>query len=173
MPVPEVNRLVNAFISGAKETNPKVQVYVSFINSWFDPAAAKEAAIAQIGKGADVLYAERFGVIEATKEKGLWVFGNMSDQNSLAPETVVTGPVWNMGPTVDYLVKQVESGSYTAQDLKDFSMWAKGGASLADFHGLDAKLPADLLKKVQDKEKLIKDGLFRVDIDERQPAAVN
>jgi hypothetical protein len=78
-----------------------------------------------------------------------------------------------MGPTVDYLVKQVESGSYTAQDLKDFSMWAKGGASLADFHGLDAKLPADLLKKVQDKEKLIKDGLFRVDIDERQPAAVN
>jgi basic membrane protein A and related proteins len=173
MPVPEVNRLVNAFIKGAKETNPKAQIYVSFINSWFDPAAAKEAAIAQIGKGADVLYAERFGVIEAAKEKKLWAFGNMSDQNSLAPEFVVTGPVWNMGPTVDYLVKQVTNGAYTAQDLKDFSMWAKGGATLAPFHDVESKLPAELLKTVQDKEKQIKDGLFRVDIDERQPAAVN
>ena len=65
MPVPEVNRLVNAFIAGAKEVNPEVEVKVSFINSWFDPAAAKEAALAQIDAGADVLYAERFGVIEA------------------------------------------------------------------------------------------------------------
>ena len=36
-----------------------------FINSWFDPATAKEAALAQIDAGADVLYAERVGVIEA------------------------------------------------------------------------------------------------------------
>jgi basic membrane lipoprotein Med (substrate-binding protein (PBP1-ABC) superfamily) len=112
-------------------------------------------------------------VIEAAKEKGLWAFGNMSDQNSLAPEFVVTSPVWNMGPTVDYLIKQVESGSYTAQDLKDFSMWAKGGATLAPFNGTDSKLPAELLKLVQGREKQIKDGLYRVDIDERQPEAVN
>jgi basic membrane protein A and related proteins len=46
-------------------------VLVTFINSWFDPAAAKEAALAQIDSGADVLYAERFGVIEAASEKGL------------------------------------------------------------------------------------------------------
>ena len=44
MPVPEVNRLVNAFIAGAKAQNPDAVVMVSFINSWFDPAAAKEAA---------------------------------------------------------------------------------------------------------------------------------
>ena len=71
MPVPEVNRLVNAFIAGAKEINPDAKVLVSFINSWFDPAAAKEAALAQVDAGADVLYAERFGVIEAAKEKGI------------------------------------------------------------------------------------------------------
>jgi basic membrane lipoprotein Med (substrate-binding protein (PBP1-ABC) superfamily) len=94
-PVPEVNRLVNAFIAGAKEVNPVVEVLVNFINSWFDPAAAKEAALAQIDAGADVLYAERFGVIEAAEEKGLFAFGNMSDQNEL-PEFVVSSPVWNM-----------------------------------------------------------------------------
>jgi basic membrane lipoprotein Med (substrate-binding protein (PBP1-ABC) superfamily) len=172
-PVPEVNRLVNAFIAGAKEVNPNAKVMVTFINSWFDPAAAKEAALAQIDAGADVLYAERFGVIEAAAENGLWVFGNMSDQNSLAPDLVVSSPVWNMTPTVDYVINQVMTGAYTAQDLKDFSMVAKGGASLAPFHGTEAKLPAELVQKVREREQQIKDGLFRVDIAEAQPAAVN
>jgi basic membrane protein A len=171
-PVPEVNRLVNAFIRGAKETNPKAVVMVTFINNWFDPAAAKESALAQIDNGADVLYAERFGVIEAAKEKNLFAFGNMSDQNTLAPDLVVTGPVWNMEPTVAYVLNQVKAGSYTAQDLKDFSMVSKGGASLAGLHSLESKLPADLVAKVKDKEAQIKNGLFRVDIDENQPPAV-
>jgi basic membrane lipoprotein Med (substrate-binding protein (PBP1-ABC) superfamily) len=172
-PVPEVNRLINAFIAGAKEVNPEARILVTFINSWFDPAAAKEAALAQIDAGADVLYAERFGVIEAAKEKGLWAFGNMSDQNELAPELVVSSPVWNMSPTVEYIIKQVQSGAYTAQDLKDFSMVAKGGASLAPFHATEAKLPADLVQKVREREQQIKEGLFRVDINEQQPQAVN
>jgi basic membrane protein A len=172
-PVPEVNRLVNAFIAGAKEVNPDAKVLVTFINSWFDPAAAKEAALAQIDSGADVLYAERFGVIEAASENGLWAFGNMSDQNSLAPDLVVSSPVWNMTPTVDFIINQVKSGAYTALDLKDFSMVAKGGASLAPFHATESKLPADLVKQVKDKEQQIKDGLFRVDIDEAQPQPVN
>jgi basic membrane lipoprotein Med (substrate-binding protein (PBP1-ABC) superfamily) len=173
MPVPEVNRLVNAFIVGAKEVNPNAKVLVSFINSFFDPAAAKEAALAQIDNKADVLYAERFGVIEAAQSKGLFVFGNMSDQNSLAPALVVTGPVWDMQPTVGYVINQVKNHTFTAQDLKDFSMVAKGGASLAPYHGVDSKLPAELLKLVTDKENAIKNGSFRVDIDEKQPAAVN
>ena len=71
---------------------------VTFINSWFDPAAAKEAALAQIDGGADVLFAERFGVIEAAVENGLYSFGNMSDQYELGPTSVVSGPVWNMTP---------------------------------------------------------------------------
>lgn len=172
-PVPEVNRLVNAFIAGAKEVNPDVEVLVTFINSWFDPAAAKEAALAQIDAGADVLYAERFGVIEAAEEKGLFAFGNMSDQNELAPEFVVSSPVWNMNPTVEYIINQVQSGAYTAQDLKDFSMVAKGGATLAPFHDTESKLPADLVAKVREREQQIKDGLFRVDINEKQPEPIN
>lgn len=171
MPVPEVNRIVNAFKAGMKEINPNAKLKITFINSWFDPAAAKEAALAQIGSGADVLFAERFGVVEAAASKNLFVFGNMSDQNSLAPNFVVSGPVWDMTPTVDYVLKEIASGTFTAQDLKDFSMVAKGGASLAPFHGLESKIPADLLKKVQDREQQIKSGLFRVDIAEAAPTS--
>lgn len=169
MPVPEVNRIVNAFVEGAKEANPDVTVQVSFINSWFDPAAAKEAALAQIDAGADVLFAERFGVIEAAKEKGLYAFGNMSDQNSLAADTVVTGPVWDMKPTVQYIISQVAGSTYTAQDLKDFSMMAKGGASLAPLHSFEETLDADLVASLRQREEEIKTGLFRVPINEEAP----
>jgi basic membrane protein A and related proteins len=170
MPIPEVNRLVNAFRQGALEVNPKVTVRVTYINSFFDPATAKDAALAQIDAGADVLYAERFGVIEAAAERKVLVFGNMSDQNSLAPDYVVTGPVWNMQPTVEYLLKQVAAGSYTAQDLKDFSSMTKGGSSLAPLHGFEKKLPKDLLDKVVKREDEIKKGKFRVEINERAPS---
>jgi basic membrane lipoprotein Med (substrate-binding protein (PBP1-ABC) superfamily) len=173
MPIPEVDRLINAFIGGAKKVNPKASVMVSYINNFFDPTTAKEDALAQISAGVDVLYGERDGVIEAAAQHKLWVFGNMVDQNSLAPDYVVSGPVWNMTPTVEYLIKEVESGNYTAQDLKDFSMFGKGGASLAPFHGLDSKIPADLLKQVTDEEAAIKSGADRIDINEGQPKAVN
>jgi basic membrane protein A len=172
LPVPEVNRIVNAFIAGAESVNPDVDVKTSFINSWFDPAAAKEAALAQIDAGADVLFAERFGVIEAAAENSLYVFGNMSDQKDLAPEFVVSGPVWHMEPTVDYIINQVAGGTYTAQDLKDFSMVAKGGATLAPINtSVTGGIPQELIDQVMAKEAEIKSGLFRVDIDEAQPPA--
>jgi basic membrane protein A and related proteins len=169
-PVPEVNRIVNAFIAGAQEVNDQVEVKVTFLNSWFDPAAAKEAALAQVDAGADVLFAERFGVIEAAQENGLASIGNMSDQESLAPESVVTSVTWNMEPTVKYVIDQVLAGSYTAQDLKDFSMVAKGGAALAEINTEAAGgVPEDLVAMVEEREAEIMSGTFRVDINEAIP----
>ncbi|MCA1572538.1 MAG: BMP family protein [Chloroflexi bacterium] len=169
-PVPEVNRITNAFIAGAQETNPEVEVKVTFLNSWFDPAAAKEAALAEVGAGADVLFAERFGVIEAAQENDLVAIGNMSDQEELAPEHVATSVTWNMVPTVAYVIDQVIAGSYTAQDLKDFSMVAKGGAALAPINAdVVGGIPDDLAALIAEREAEIKDGTFRVDINEATP----
>ena len=169
-PVPEVNRITNAFIAGAQAENPDVEVKVTFLNSWFDPAAAKEAALAQADAGADVFYAERFGVIEAATERNGLAFGNMSDQEDLAPQNVVSSVVWNMTPTVEYVLDQVEAGSYTAQDLKDFSMFAKGGASLAEINAaVTGGVPQDLVDRVTTKENDVRSGLFRVDINEATP----
>jgi basic membrane lipoprotein Med (substrate-binding protein (PBP1-ABC) superfamily) len=169
-PVPEVNRIVNAFIQGVREVNEDAEVLVTFINSWFDPAAAQEAALAQVDAGADLLFAERFGVIDVAAENDLLAFGNMSDQNELAPETVITGPVWNMGPTVDFVIEQVAAGSYTGLDLKDFSMMAYGGASLAPLYEFEEMLDPELIEMVRTREQEIVDGLFRVNIDEDVPS---
>lgn len=169
MPIPEVSRIVNAYIQGVLEVNPDAEVLVSYINSWFDPPTAKEAALAQIDAGADVLFAERFGVIEAAEENDLFAFGVMSDQNELAPEHVLTSVVWNMTPTIEYLITQVGAGLSVSQDLKDYSMMAKGGSSLADYHGNDAKIPAEILELVETRYQEILDGMFRVTIDEADP----
>ena len=88
-PIPEVNRLMNAFMAGAREINPKAEFMVTFINSWFDPPKAKEAAFAMIDKGADVMYAERFGVSDAAKERKVLAIGNVIDTQAQYPDTVV------------------------------------------------------------------------------------
>lgn len=171
MAIPEVNRLVNAFFAGAKEVNPDVKKKVAFIGSFFDPPKAKEAAIAEIEAKADVIYAERFGVIEACAEKGVLAISNMSDQSSIAPDTVITGPVWNMFPTIEQAVKLVKAGVFTAQDYGDFSRMGKGGSDLAPYHAFDAKLPAEVKDLVAKKRQDILDGNFRVDVDEGTPSS--
>ena len=170
-PVPEVNRLANAFISGAHSVNKKAVVKVTFINSWFDPATAKESALAQIAAKVDAIYAERAGVIEAAKQKNIIAFGNMSDQKSIAPRNVVSSAVWNMNPTVQFVLNQVRGGTYTALDLKDFSMMGKGGATIAPINRNVVKggVPAKLVAKVKGLQTNIKSGNLRVDIDEAQP----
>jgi basic membrane protein A len=115
-PIPEVNRLMNAFMAGAKETNPKVEFSVSFINSWFDPPKAKEAAFAMIDKGADVMYAERFGVSDAAKEKGKLAIGNVINTQDKYPDTVVASALWHMEPSIDRAIKLVKEGKFTAED---------------------------------------------------------
>ncbi|MBI2720019.1 MAG: BMP family protein [Rhizobiales bacterium] len=171
MGIPEVNRLVNAFFAGAREANPKVKKKVAFIGSFFDPPKAKEAAIAQIDAGVDVIYAERFGVIEAAKEKGKLAISNMSDQSSLAPDTVITGPVWDMYPTVHQAIKLVKAGVFTAMDYGDFSRMVKGGSYLAPYHKFETILPAEVKDMVEKKKAEILDGNFRVDVDENTPVS--
>jgi len=169
IPINEVNRLTNAFKAGALSVNPDVRMKIAYIGGWFDPPKAKEAAQAQIEAGADLIFAERFGVFEAARENNVLAFGNMSDQNELAPDVVITGPVWDMYPTIEYLVKSVRADAFVAQDLKDFSMMAKGGASLAPFHGFASTLPAAVVGKVQELEDQIMAGTFRVPIIEEAP----
>ncbi|MEE8247643.1 MAG: BMP family protein [Alphaproteobacteria bacterium] len=171
MAIPEVNRLSNAFCAGAKGVNEAVKCKFSFIGSFFDPPKAKEAALAQIEAGADVLYAERFWVIEAAKERGVLAIGNMSDQSELAPPTVLTSVVWDMWPTVKQVISLVRAGVYSSQDFGQFSFMGKGGSYLAPYHHWEGKLPAEVTKAVAERRQEILEGNFRVDVDEGKPSS--
>jgi len=192
VPVPEVNRLVNAFKAGAKEVNPDVKVKITFIGEWFNPPVAKERALAQIEAGADVMYAERYGVHEAaleklaaTPSKVIPVFGSLLDQYELAPGLVITGPVWDLKPTVKYLIDTytMREGKPFSMDLAEWSMVSKGGAKLAGWPGLhdwETRLDPDIVAKmraegiismIETRWAQILDGTFRVDIDESVPVS--
>ena len=168
-PIPEVNRLMNAFMAGAKETNPKVEFSVSFINSWFDPPKAKEAAFAMIDKGADVMYAERFGVSDAAKEKGKLAIGNVINTQDKYPDTVISSALWNMEPTIDRALKLVKDGKFAAEEYGQYSMMKHKGSELAPLGTFEKKIPADVIAKVMAKEKAILAGQYTVKVDDSQP----
>jgi basic membrane protein A and related proteins len=168
-PIPEVNRLMNAFMAGAKEVNPNVEFMVTFINSWFDPPKAKEAAFAMVDRGADVLYAERFGVSDAAKERGILAIGNVINTQDQYPETVAASALWNMEPTIDQALKAVKAGQFNAEDYGQYSMMKFGGSEMAPYGTFEDKIPAELKAKVADRQKAILAETFTVEVDDNQP----
>jgi len=170
-PIPEVNRLMHAFMAGAAEMNPDIKFQVSFIGSWFDPPKAKETAFAMIENGADILYAERFGVSDAAKEKGILAIGNVVDTQADYPETVVSTAVWHFEPTLDKAIAEVKAGTFTAADYGLYSFMKEGGTTLAPYGTFDGKIPAEAVEMVAKKEAEIKSGAFTVVINDEEPTA--
>ncbi|SMH38003.1 BMP family protein [Mesorhizobium australicum] len=168
-PIPEVNRLMHAFMAGVKETAPEAKFQVAFIGSWFDPPKAKETAFAQIDAGADVMYAERFGVSDAAKEKGVLAIGNVIDTQKDYPDTVVASALWHFEPTLDKAIAEVKAGTFKAADYGMYSFMKEGGCSIAPLGTFEGKVAAEVMAKVAEKEKAIKDGSFTVAINDEEP----
>ncbi|ANT59523.1 ABC transporter substrate-binding protein [Salipiger sp. CCB-MM3] len=170
-PIPEVNRLMHAFMAGVKEVKPEATFQVSFIGSWFDPPKAKETAFAMIESGADMLYAERFGVSDAAQEKGVLAIGNVIDTQADYPETVVASALWDFGPTLAAALAKVGDGSFSAENYGIYSFMKEGGCSLAPLGTFEGNVPQEALDLVAEKEAAIKDGSFTVEINDEEPTS--
>ena len=123
-PIGEVNRLFHAFMNGARSVDPDFEFKVTFIGSWYDPPKAKEAAIAQIEAGVDIMYAERAGVVDACREKGILAFGNVNDMNKEenGTDVVVTSALWHMESAIDHAIERVKAGTFGAEEYHDLSL---------------------------------------------------
>jgi len=166
--IPEVNRLMNAFMEGARAVNPDVRFLVNFIDSWYDPPKAKESAFAMMDAGADIMYAERFGVADAAVERGVKAVGNVIDTSGDYPETILTSALWHMEPTIDKAIAEVAAGSFEAADFGQYSFMAYGGGSMVIDENL---VPADVVAKVKETETAIMDGMFRVNVNDAPPVS--
>ena len=170
-PIGEVNRLFHAFMAGAKAVNPAVEFKVSFIGSWYDPPKAKEFAFAQMEAGVDVLYAERAGVVDAAREKGIIAFGNVNDMNKEenGKDVVVVSALWNMDAAMNHAIDMVKAGKFTAENYKEYTMMAKGGAYLSPYYEFADKIPADVKAEVEKTAAAIKAGTMTVEINDTEP----
>ena len=152
-PIPEVIRLTNAFMLGARSVNPDATMKVVFTNSWFDPPKEKSAAESLLDAGADVLTQDvdspATGQVAGAAGAD-WV-GYNSDASQFAPQAWLTAPVWDWsGYYIDRVQAVIDgswkSGSYYG-DLSD------GIVDLAPYgEGVDSKtkdLIAAMRKRIE------------------------
>jgi basic membrane lipoprotein Med (substrate-binding protein (PBP1-ABC) superfamily) len=105
-----------AFEAGARSVNPGVRVLTAYIGNWDDASAGKEQALAQIGRGADVIFqnadAAGLGVFQAARERDVLVFGSNSDQNAVAPEVTVGSVVIDLPHAFVTVAREVKDGTF-------------------------------------------------------------
>jgi basic membrane protein A len=169
-PIPEVNRLMHAFLDGACAVNPDIEYLVTFIGSWYDPPKAKEAAFAMIDAGADLMYAERYGVSDAASERGVLAIGNVIDTQSEYPGTVVASALWHFEPTAERAIQAVASGTFEAADFGQYSFMSYGGGSVVYDESI---VPAEVAEQMKAVEQDILAGMFRVNVNDSAPKSGN
>ena len=149
--------------AGVKDANENAEVLVQYANSFSDAAIGKSIANSMFSNGVDVAFqcagAVGNGVIEAAKESNKMAIGVDKDQNSLAPDNVITSAMKNVNVAVADLVRALVDGSYVAGEVK-LNTLTTGGVGIAPT--TEKNVPADVLGFVEGKSKEIVDGKIKV-----------
>jgi basic membrane protein A len=158
-PIPEVIRGINAFTLGAQSVNPDVQVRVVWTNTWFDPVKEREAAVALLDAGADVIaqHQDTTEPQKAAEERGLLSIGYDSDMRGFVGDSVLVSPVWNWGSYYVDTVKAILDGTW-----KTHQYWGgleDGMVKLSDF---SPKVPQEVRDLVAAKHQAILEGSWDV-----------
>ena len=128
MDIPLIHRFFRGYEQGAKSVNPKVEVIANYVGvtdaAWNNPGRGKELALAQIGKGADVIFTAAgnsgLGAFDAVEQAGRdaqgranrFVIGVDSNQNGVKPGFVLTSMVKRVDNAVYDAVRQVVEGRF-------------------------------------------------------------
>ncbi|AHG88705.1 basic membrane lipoprotein [Gemmatirosa kalamazoonensis] len=163
--LPPVKASFAAFTAAAKTVNPKVAVLSSFIGNWDDVSAGKEQALAQIGRGADVIFqnadAAGLGVFQAAKERaggGVYVVGSNSNQNAVAPDVTLGSVVIDLPHALLLVAREVKDGSFRPRVItlgmrEDVVTWVPNPT-------LASRVPAAVQARVDSVRRLMMSGAF-------------
>jgi basic membrane lipoprotein Med (substrate-binding protein (PBP1-ABC) superfamily) len=167
--IPPVQGTFRAFEAGAHARDPDVEVLESFIGNWDDVAAAKEATVAQLGRGADVIIhnvdAASFGVFQAVREVvaaggTAWALGMNRDQNDVAPEIILGSALIRIPQAFLETARAWRSGSVGGRPL-----YAGSDYDVVDFvfnPRLVDRVPDDLRAAIDAARALIRSGELQV-----------
>ena len=156
---PDVLRDFNAWVVGAREISPDVEVQMIWVNTWFDPAQETQAAQTLLDNGADVLFYGTSGgaVGQAADAAGaLWVAGNALARG-FAPESFLTGPSYVWGVYYVEAAQAVRDGTW--DNIPYWGSMADGFIDLADF---GSAVPSDVAEMVNARRAEIEAGNFDV-----------
>lgn len=132
-----ITKVAEAYKLGAQAANPDVKVLIAYTGSFTDIALAKEAAQAMIDSGADVIAhganTGGNGVIAACQENGIYAMGAASDQNYMAPDTVVCSDIYSYGDVLIYIVGQYVKDGVIPMGTESYG-FAQGIVKLSPFY---------------------------------------
>jgi len=144
-PVPEVVQGINAFALGMRSVNPRASVRVVWLNSWFDPTRERDAALALVNQGADVLanHTASPAVALAAEEKGVKLIANQSDMRAFAPHAQLAAVMPSWGGYYTQVARDV-----IASRWKPEPVWGGLQSGMVALGALDAALPAQQTSSV-------------------------
>ena len=154
-PIPEVIRGINAFTLGARAVNPKAEVKVVWVSSWYDPGKESEAANTMINMGVDVVtqHTDSGGPISAAERKGVYAIGYHSDMSVYSKKSHLTATEHNWGPHYVAKAKAVLNGTWKSEDV-----WGGLSDNALDLASYNKNTPKAVRAVVDHAKSLIAEG---------------
>jgi basic membrane lipoprotein Med (substrate-binding protein (PBP1-ABC) superfamily) len=151
------------WLNGARAVRADIDSRLTYLNNFEDAAAGREAALAMIRLGADMLHhnadAAALGLFQAVKESpGVFAFGSNADQSPLAPERVLGSAVIDLPRAFLLVAEAVAAGTFTPR-VQSFGL-ESGVIQYQPNPGLIDRLPSGLAERVTAAEDSIRMALL-------------
>jgi len=168
MDVPLIRKFEVGYAEGAHAVDPKIRVIQNYVgvteSAWNNPGKGKELAVAQIGKGADVIFAAAgnsgLGVFDAAEQHDKYVIGVDSNQNWVKPGHVLTSMVKRVDNAVYQIINDLVNhrfqGGIHVYGLPD------GGIGYAMDQYNEKLISPDVIKEVEAAKARIIRGEIKV-----------
>lgn len=176
MDIPLIHRFEKGYEEGARAVNPNIKIIDNYVGvtdgAWNNPGKGKELSLAQIEKGADVIFTAAgnsgLGAFDAVEQYGKnaqgeankFVIGVDSNQNGVKPGFVLTSMVKRVDNAVYDVVKEVLAGKFEG-GFQTFGL-DKDGVAYAMDDNNKALIPADVIQKVEEARTKIGTGEIKV-----------
>jgi basic membrane protein A len=163
--LPPVEGTYLGFAGGVRAVRPDAEAMQAYIGNFEDVAAAKEHALAQIRRGADILIhnadAASFGLFQAARESpGVLALGSNKDQNAVAPDVIVASATLDVPHALLLTARAVRDGAF--QPGVRFFGIRDGVVDLVLNPALAARVPETLRRRIGAARDSIIAGTLRV-----------
>ncbi len=148
-PIPEVLQGINSFTLGMRSVNPEAEVRVIWANSWFDPGKERDAALALISQGADVVthHTDSTATVQAAQDEGKYAVAYHSDMKKFGPDAQIAAVTHHWGEYFTSQAQAVVDGTW-----KSTSVWGGLKAGMAALEGIGDMVPQDVKDLVEQKK---------------------
>jgi len=173
-----IHRFEGGFEQGAKAANPKIQVIQNYVGvtdaAWNNPGKGKEIALAQISKGADVIFTAAgnsgLGAFDAVEQSGKdasgrathFVIGVDSNQNMVKPGFVLTSMVKHVENAVYDIVKDVVNHNFQG-GFHVFGLDTDGVGYVMDSNNQNLVSPEAIRAAEEAKKKIVEKQITVID----------